>query len=64
MANEKPKLDNARKLRGVYFIHPEDGEYKEAPKTQGKVGSSNGGGNALQKRNKEALGASGNCSEE
>ena len=30
-ANEKPKLDNARKLRGIYFI-PEDGEYKETIK--------------------------------
>ena len=28
-ANEKPKLDNARKLRGIYFIDPEDDEYKE-----------------------------------
>ena len=24
-ANEKPKLDNARRLRGIYFIDPEDG---------------------------------------
>ena len=28
-ANEKPKLDDARRLRGIYFIDPEDGEYKE-----------------------------------
>ena len=28
-ANEKPELDNARNLRGIYFIDPEDGEYKE-----------------------------------
>ena len=26
---EKPKLDNARRLRSIYFIDPEDGEYKE-----------------------------------
>ena len=26
---EKPKLDNARKLRGFYFIDPEDKEFKE-----------------------------------
>ena len=26
---EKPKLDNARKLRGIYFIDPEDKEFKE-----------------------------------
>ena len=28
-ANEKPKLDNAWRLRGIYFIDPEDGEYKD-----------------------------------
>ena len=28
-AIEKPELDNARILRGIYFIDPEDGEYKE-----------------------------------
>ena len=27
-SREKPKLDNARKLRGVYFIDPEDEEVK------------------------------------
>ena len=54
-ANEKPKLDNARKLRGFYFIHREHGEYQEAKKTQEKVGSSDGGGNSLQKRNQEAF---------
>ena len=26
---EKPKLDNARRLRGIYFIDPEDKEVKE-----------------------------------
>ena len=31
-ANEKQKLDNARKLRGIYFIDPEDGEHKETIK--------------------------------
>ena len=25
---EKPKLDNARKARGIYFIDPEDEEFK------------------------------------
>ena len=35
---EKPQLDNARKLRGVYFIDREDEEYKETifKKTQEK----------------------------
>ena len=28
-SNEKPQLDNARKLRGIYFIDPEDKEFKE-----------------------------------
>ena len=27
--HEKPQLDNARKLRGIYFIDPEDKEFKE-----------------------------------
>ena len=27
-AIEKPKLDNARKLRGIYFSHPDDEEFK------------------------------------
>ena len=29
---EKPKLDNARRLRGIYFIDPEDKEFKETMK--------------------------------
>ena len=28
-SDEKPKLDNARRLRGIYFIDPEDKEVKE-----------------------------------
>ena len=28
-AIEKPKLDNARKLSGFYFIDPTDEEFKE-----------------------------------
>ena len=28
-AIEKPKLDNARKLRGTYFVDPTDAEFKE-----------------------------------
>ena len=28
-ASEKPKLDNARRLRGIYVIDPEDIEFKE-----------------------------------
>ena len=26
---EKPKLDNSRRLRGIYFIDPEDKEFRE-----------------------------------
>ena len=29
MGKRKPKLDNARKLRGFYFIDPDDKEYSE-----------------------------------
>ena len=30
LAIEKPKLDNARRLRGIYFIDPDDEEFKES----------------------------------
>ena len=35
-AVEKPKLDNARRLRGVYFIDPADAEFKELLKVRGE----------------------------
>ena len=35
-SNEKPKLDNARRLRGIYFIDPEDKEFKESIKNARK----------------------------
>ena len=31
-SHEKPQLDNARNLRGIYFIDPEDKEFKKATK--------------------------------
>ena len=31
-SDEKPKLDNATRLRGIYFIDPEDKEFKETLK--------------------------------
>ena len=31
-AVEKPKLDNARRLRGLYFIDPDDEEFKDIMK--------------------------------
>ena len=33
---EKQKLDNARRLRGIYFIDPEDMEFKETTKNARK----------------------------
>ena len=49
-AIEKPRLDNARRLRGIYFIDPKDAEFKETlkKKRSQKVGKSDGSGNALQ----------------
>ena len=35
-AIEKPKLDNARKLRGIYLVDPDDGEFKETMKNARK----------------------------
>ena len=35
-SNEKLHLDNARKLRGIYFIDPEDTEFKETIKNARK----------------------------
>ena len=36
LSHEKLKLDNARKLRGVQFIDPEDTEFKETIKNARK----------------------------
>ena len=35
-ASERPKLENARKLRGIYFIDPEDKEFAEIIKNARK----------------------------
>ena len=35
-SHEKPQLDNARKLRGIYLIDPEDKEFKETIKNARK----------------------------
>ena len=35
-SHEKPQLDNARKLRGLYFIDPEDKEFEETIKNARK----------------------------
>ena len=44
---EKPKLDNARKLRGIYFIDPEDAEFKETMKNAQKIGNYDASSDAL-----------------
>ena len=47
-AIDKSKLDNARKLRRIYFVDPDGGEVEETIRnTHGKVGDSDGGGYAL-----------------
>ena len=63
-ALEKPKLDNARKLRGIFFVDPEDGEYKETIKNERKkIGSSYGSGYVMQDEDKKAcVEVKGNCS--
>ena len=46
-SNEEPKLDHARRLRGIYFI--EDKEFKEIIKqSKKKTGNTNGSSHALQ----------------
>ena len=47
-SNEKPKLENARRLRGIYFIDNEDKEFKETIKNARKIGNTNGSRHALQ----------------
>ena len=41
-SNEKPNLDNARRSRGIYFIDPEDKEFKETIRNARKIGNTNG----------------------
>ena len=58
-SNERSKFDDARRLRSINFIGPEDGEYEVTIKNTRYFGSSNGGGDVLQKKNKKAFRASG-----
>ena len=44
----KPKLDNARRLRGIYFIDPEDKEFEETIRKARKNRNTNGSRYALQ----------------
>ena len=53
----KPKLENAGRLRGIYFIDPEDAEFIETMKNCAeKVGSSDASSNALQDQGKKVQG--------
>ena len=49
--NEKRNLDNARRLRGIYFIAPDDQAYKETLNQQceEKIGKTFGSSHAVQK---------------
>ena len=48
-SNEKLHLENARKLQGIYFIDPEDREFKETIKNaRMKIGNTNCSCYALQ----------------
>ena len=56
-ALEKPKLDSARRLRGIYFIDSKDEELKETIlKCAEKVGSSDASSNALQDQRRKVQG--------
>ena len=52
-AIEKPKLDNARRLRGIYFTDPEDKEFKENIRNAREIGNTNGSRRALQDMQEE-----------
>ena len=48
---EKPKLDNARKLRGIYFIDQDDKRvFRNYQKRKKKTGKTDGSSHALQAR--------------
>ena len=54
-AIEKPKLENARQLTGIFFIEPNDEEFTQthSESRSWKVGSSNDSSYALQSTDKE-----------
>ena len=53
-ATEKPKLDNARKLRGVFFIEPKDEDFNNIMKNARRIlENSDVSSNSLQKTNKQ-----------
>ena len=65
LAKERPKLDNARNMRGVYFIDPDDEEYKRnSQEVRGrKLERSYGSSHGVQKtiEHHESGCEAGNC---
>ena len=60
-ANEEPKLENPRKLRGIYLLDPEDKECPETIKNAGeKVRNPDGSSHAVQKEKSKSFELSGN----
>ena len=54
-AIEKPKFDNARRLRGIYSIDPEDKEFKETIKNaRKKLETTSGSRYALQDKQEQS----------
>ena len=63
LKSEKPKLDSARRLRGIYFIDPEDQDCKENSLHK-KIGKNYGSRHAVQKESSDQQhesGCGGNC---
>ena len=46
-AKEKPKLDNARRPRGIYFIDPDDRKIRNYQKRKKKTGKTYGSRDAV-----------------
>ena len=47
IGKKKPKLDKARRLRGIYFIDPDDKEYPDVIKRKKKTGKKYGTSHGL-----------------
>ena len=63
-ANEKPKLDNARRMRGIYFIDREDEGFKETIKyAKRKLEVHMDAAMPSKKKTKKLVQLTGNCSE-
>ena len=55
-AKEEPKLDNVRKLRGIYFLDPDDREYSEILKNaRSKFCKTCGSRDAIQKDGQDSI---------